>query len=160
MVSEFKRIAKRYAKKSFFFDLIAWIPFDLFVTMDEVHLLRIIKMLRISRLFELLDVEKFKGLLDNFYERQLNEAVKRENFTYHYPILKKVKYVYSYRIIQILVISLGSSYFLGLLWRIFTTKIIDWKSNEILDLFNGYDTFYSHEDYGWVDKHGQHRINS
>jgi hypothetical protein len=30
MVSEFKIIAKRYAKKSFFFDLIAWIPIDLF----------------------------------------------------------------------------------------------------------------------------------
>ena len=31
LVSEFKIIALRYAKKSFFYDLIAWIPIDLFI---------------------------------------------------------------------------------------------------------------------------------
>jgi hypothetical protein len=49
------------------------------------------------------------------------------------------------------VISIGSSYFLGLLWRIFTTVIIDWQDNETIDVFNGLDTFYSCEDYGWVN---------
>ena len=72
-------IAIRYFKKSFFFDLIAWIPFDLIVIYSspsnyaesDLYLMRILKLLRISRLFELLDVEKFKGLLSTYYEVQL-----------------------------------------------------------------------------------------
>jgi len=59
--------------------------------------MRILKLLRISRLFELLDVEKFKGLLSAYYEVQLERAVQVEDFSYHYPIAEKVKYTYIYR---------------------------------------------------------------
>ena len=130
-------IAIRYAKKSFFWDLIAWIPFDLIIISSnrsayaetDLYLLRFLKLFRVSRLFELLDVEKFKGLLGTYYEAQLKKAVQFENFSYHYPILQKVKYTYMYRTLQILVISIACSYFLGLFWRIFVTVMINWEGN-------------------------------
>ena len=52
---------------------------------------RVLKLLRIPRLFELLDVEKFKGILSMYYIAQLETAVAQEDFSYHYPILKQMK---------------------------------------------------------------------
>ncbi len=54
-----------YVKGSCIFDLVAIIPFDIFISQtreltDKDRLLRIIKMLRIPRLFELLNVDRIK----------------------------------------------------------------------------------------------------
>ena len=49
---------------------------------------------------------------------------------------------------------------MGLVWRIFTTVIIDWQSNKDMDVYSGLDTFYSCEDYGWVDEDGNHLSSS
>ena len=64
IVSDVKAIAKHYAKNSFIFDLLAIIPFqELFDSIEHVHnpkekmrLLKLIKLLRVPRLFELLNV--------------------------------------------------------------------------------------------------------
>jgi hypothetical protein len=48
-------------------------------------------------------------------------------------------------------IILSSSYFLGIFWRIIVRDVIDWENNDQIDVFNGYDTFYSLEDYGFVE---------
>ena len=54
VVRDFKKIAKRYMLKSFIFDLLAWVPFDLLSDSDpessDIRLLRLLKLLRIPRL--------------------------------------------------------------------------------------------------------------
>mgnify|MGYP000968411450 CR=1 FL=1 len=70
MVSSFKLIALHYVKKSFFFDFIAIIPFDFIINHDadqNFELFRVIKLLRIPRLIDLLEVEKWKSRVKNFY---------------------------------------------------------------------------------------------
>lgn len=52
----------------------------MFFKLEEVYLFRLLKLLRIPRLFELLDVEKFKGVINFYYQSKLNEAVASENF--------------------------------------------------------------------------------
>ena len=98
-MNKFKIIAIRYAKKSFIYDLLAWLPIDMFFRLEGVYLFRLLKLLRIPRLFELLDVEKFKGVLNLYYQGKLNEAVAQENFQYHYPIMGIIKMVYLYRVL-------------------------------------------------------------
>ena len=71
VVSELKLIAKHYLMRSFIFDFLAWIPFDLIIDINEenekVRLLRIFKLLRLPRLMELLNVERVKQIVTNHY---------------------------------------------------------------------------------------------
>lgn len=56
LVSNFKEIAKHYAKKSFIFDFIAWFPAQLFLDKDaelidfQLRMLRLLRLLRLPRL--------------------------------------------------------------------------------------------------------------
>lgn len=54
VVRELRLIAKHYMLGSFIFDFMAWVPFDLVITVDEdyekARLLRLLKLLRIPRL--------------------------------------------------------------------------------------------------------------
>ena len=34
--------------------------------------------------------------------------------------------------------------------------IINWEDNQLVDVYNGYDTFYSYSDYGFVEEDGSH----
>ena len=77
IISDVKKIAKNYAKRSFIFDLLAWIPFDRFMQYTSTRRLyrclnyvyRLFKLLRLPRLKQLIKVENFKyivkGIADN-----------------------------------------------------------------------------------------------
>lgn len=71
LVDHFKPIAINYIKKSFVFDLIAWIPFESLANLSSKNmnnqLLRCLKILRLRRLIDLMNVEKFKGLLYKYH---------------------------------------------------------------------------------------------
>lgn len=115
---------------------------------------RVLKLLRIPRLFELLDVEKFKGILSMYYTAQLETAVAQEDFSYHYPILKQMKMIYMYRLLQIVVIIISCSYFLAIFWRIYVQDIIDYENWDVYDVYNGKDCFFSKPDFGFIDEDG------
>jgi len=95
IVSDIKTIAKHYMKRSFIFDLLAWLPLeiifeDMFPIADEddpTRLTRLLKLLRLPRLAQLLDVEKFKQLVKEYYWKQLEKNL-RQNNTYSYPIMQ------------------------------------------------------------------------
>jgi hypothetical protein len=82
IVSDFKLIAKHYIKKTFIIDLLACLPITLFETIylifesNEVRLFRMLKLLRLPRLAELLNVEKFKSLINEYYQGQLERRLK------------------------------------------------------------------------------------
>ena len=130
----------------------------MFFKLEEVYLFRLLKLLRIPRLFELLDVEKFKVVINFYYQNKLNEAVASENFQFHYPIMGIIKMVYFYRVIQIIVIIMSTAYFLGIFWRIYVHEIIDWQHWDSIDVFNGQESFYTN--FGFVDEDGIHIASS
>ena len=49
---------------------------------------------------------------------------------------------------------MSCSYFFGVGWRIYTTMFIDYENNQMVDVFNGYETFYNY--YGFIDENGVH----
>lgn len=76
IVSDIKLIAKHYAKGSFIFDLLANIPFELMLTAgkageinDKSRLYRLLKLFRVPRLFELLNVDRIKSTITDYYNK-------------------------------------------------------------------------------------------
>jgi hypothetical protein len=61
---------------------LACLPITLFETIylifesNEVRLFRMLKLLRLPRLAELLNVEKFKSLINEYYQGQLERRLK------------------------------------------------------------------------------------
>jgi hypothetical protein len=97
----------------------------------------------------LLDVEKVKSIVQEYYTRQLKFNIKN-NITdagSAYPILKAILIVQCYKLIQIIIIILTISYFFGILWHIITKDIIKWDVKEFYDVYHGYTTFYTFPDY-------------
>ena len=67
VVSDIKKIAKHYIKGSCIFDFLANVPFDAYfmesdtqMMVEQSRLFRLLKLLRVPRLFELLNVDRFK----------------------------------------------------------------------------------------------------
>jgi len=79
-VTDVKQIAIHYVKKSFIFDLLAILPFEMMFKFQKTsRLWRLIKLLRMPRLAELLNVEKVKGFINTFYTNQLIENIREGN---------------------------------------------------------------------------------
>ena len=74
--SDIKIIAKHYLSGSFFFDLVAWVPVDLILRLQNKNneeaispLWRLFKLLRMPRLAQLLDVDKCKNIVNSYYDK-------------------------------------------------------------------------------------------
>lgn len=87
VVTNIKQIAIHYVKGSCLFDLIAIIPFDQFLQGPKMRLLRLLKLLRVPRLFELLNVERIKHMITDYYNKRLRESVAEGDESASYPIL-------------------------------------------------------------------------
>ena len=90
-------------------------------------------------------------MVNMYYQNQLDKSVIDGKFDYHYPLLKAIQINYIYRLVAVVAIILSSSYFLGIFWKIIVTFVIDWQNNDMVDVYNGYSTFYSEESYGFID---------
>lgn len=68
-VSDLKKISLRYLQGKFIFDLLAWLPFNLMIELFDgrKRLFRVLKMLRLPRLAQLLNVERVKKLVNEHY---------------------------------------------------------------------------------------------
>ena len=103
LISDVKKIAIHYLKGSCFFDLLAIIPFSTFFVdknsikgdpkNNKARLFRLIKLLRVPRLFELLNVDRFKKYIKDYYNNKLLESVSNDKETENYPILRAIMYV-------------------------------------------------------------------
>lgn len=88
----FRIIAKHYLRRSFIFDLIAWIPISLILDKNYPHYpfyyraCHLLKLFRLPRLAQLLDVDKCKSLLNEYYNKKLNKSVQQNNSSFHFPI--------------------------------------------------------------------------
>ena len=100
IVSDIKKIAKHYMKGSCLFDLLAILPFELLfisklsVTMDEdARLFSLLKLLRVPRLFALLNVDRIKQSINNYYNHRLLKAVTNNVQEMSYPIMNSLMFV-------------------------------------------------------------------
>ena len=64
-----------------------------------------------------------------------------------YPIVKALLIVKAFEIGTLIFIIFASSYFLGIVWYIFVNDFQDWENPWLEDVYNGYQTFYTYEDY-------------
>jgi len=70
IVSDIKLIAMHYLKETFIFDFLAWIPFEyIFSEFHQVRLFRLLKLLRVPRLAALINVDNFKQLINEYYDK-------------------------------------------------------------------------------------------
>lgn len=144
-VSDVKKIAIHYLKSSFIFDVLAILPFEyIFPTSVKPpsRLWRLMKLLRIPRLSKLQDVEKFKGIVNEYYSKQLEKNIARNDET-PYPIMFVLTIVQCYKILQLVLLIFACSYFLGILWHIYTKDLSNWETHEMIDVYNGVETFYT-----------------
>ena len=135
MVSDFKKIAKHYLKGSCIFDLLANIPFELFFTLGQdgkaiggdaekaSRMFKMIKFFRIPRLFELLNVDRVKSSINDYYNKGLQKAVQENDESVSYPILKALMYLQLYKILRLTLLIFTSSYFLGIVWHIYVADL-------------------------------------
>ena len=91
-------------KETFIVDFIACLPITNLIknsTSDKIRLYRLLKLLRLPRLAQLLDVEKVKSIVKDYYKRQLIENIKKDVANldeYSYPILRAILIVQFYKI--------------------------------------------------------------
>lgn len=97
IVSDIKKIAKHYIKGSCVFDLLACLPFDRILTVGgrqtDTRLYRLLKLFRVPRLLELLNVDRIKQSINDHYNKILQTAVENNVESKSYPILKALMLV-------------------------------------------------------------------
>ncbi len=75
-VRDIKMLAIRYIKGSFFFDFLAFIPFNMLIVDKEAkQLSQLFKLLRLPRMFNLLKVRTFKTIIDSYYQKRLERVI-------------------------------------------------------------------------------------
>ena len=125
-VNDIVKIAKHYVRGSAIFDLLACIPFSLILGNKlnvEARLFRLLKLFRVPRLVELLNVNRVKRNINEYYNNILIKAVEQNKDNETYPILKTLLLIQVYKIFRLMIIILTSSYFLGIIWHIFVCDV-------------------------------------
>lgn len=82
-----------------------------------------LKLFRLPRLSQLLDVEKCKSLLNEYYGKKLAHSVIHNDNEFHFPIMKVLIIVNLYNLVSLITIIFTTSYFLGIFWLIFVRDI-------------------------------------
>lgn len=152
LISDLKQIAKNYAKGKFIFDFLAIFPFRVVLRgsvsplelSGKDRLFKVLKLLRVPRLVELLNVDRVKKVVKVHYQKQLENNLAKQKDSENYPILKALRIVTFYKAVRLMMIIFSGSYFLGIFWYIFIHDIQSpWPVNPN-DLSQGYlDTFLS-----------------
>ena len=165
--SDVKLIAKHYLKSSFVFDFVAWIPLEYlmarssgpetrFAGADKFRLIRLLKLLRIPRLRQLLNLDKFKELVNTYYGFQLKRAVSEKDDYFVYPVMRNMLIFNAYKICNFVFVILATAYFLAIFWMLSSLDFqSDWRDNwascpSCVDAYNGQATFYTLEKHAFL----------
>ena len=62
--------------------------------------------------------------------------------------MRAILIVYVYKLVQLVSIIFGLSYFVGIIWHIIVKDFIPWENVPYTDVFHEHITFYTYEDYG------------
>ena len=97
------------------------------LTDEIIRKFRLIKLLRVPRLFELLNVDRFKKFIKEYYNHKLSESVKQNKDGDNYPILKSLMIVKIYMVARLAMIIATASFFLGIIWHIIVVDLLEDK---------------------------------
>ena len=84
-IRDLKQIAKRYLTSSFIFDLVAISTFalqELFKDkweQDSLNLLYILRLLRVEKIFVILNIQVFQGIIKFYYRSNLNASIAKNS---------------------------------------------------------------------------------
>jgi len=108
------------------FDFLSCFPFRQFYS-DPVNqqLTYLLKLLRLYKLFYLLDAGNFKSLVKQYYEGKLRRVIKNPNLKFdqlrdNNNIMRQIMINYAFRVLRLVIVIFSISYFIGTLWYIFT----------------------------------------
>jgi hypothetical protein len=128
-VRDIKKIGMRYIKSSFVFDILTVIPFRYMVREAEVqNLLQLFKLLRLPRLFQLIEPKQFTGLIKSYYNSKIKRVIakgayKSEQLTDHNAIMRQIMIGYFFRVLRLVLIIFTISYFIGTLWFVYCWQL-------------------------------------
>lgn len=71
-------------------------------------------------------MEKCKSILNEYYNKKLEEAVQKNDHDFNFPIVFVIMVVHVYSLFSIIVTIFAISYFLGIFWLIFVRDVEDW----------------------------------
>jgi hypothetical protein len=115
-VREFTSIAKNYILKSSFVpDFIAIIPVDAF-TNGKSSVNRLFRMVRITRILKLLDIQRMNHLLKSFFENDSSQD----------KIMLQYLVMYAFKIARLFILAIIITYFCGCIWYM----VISYYKNE------------------------------
>ncbi|CDW76967.1 cation channel family protein [Stylonychia lemnae] len=130
-VRDIKKIAIRYLKRSFIFDMLSVIPFRYFIKDAETRqLCSLFKILRLPKLFLLLDSRNFKHIIKTYYDNKLQRVLKNVDMKHdqlqdNNNIMLQIMINYAFKVLRLIIVIFSISYFIGTLWYIFTWQIDD-----------------------------------
>jgi hypothetical protein len=116
------------------------IPFRWFVSKKEAQqLLQLFKLLRLPRLFQLIEPKKFMTLIKTFYDAKVKRVIQNrfrvaeengEQLTDHNKIMRRIMLGYFFRVVRMIMIIFTLSYFIGTLWFIMCWWLYKGNPNE------------------------------
>ena len=147
-VRDCARIATHYAKGAFIWDLIPQIStlIKLSVenswTPEQVNLLFLLRLLRLSKILILMDLQKFTELVRGYYRRKLNRDINRQVSQANpgndsAKIMQQIFLIKFFQVFRLIIFILILSYFLGALWYIMSLHTT--TSDDQFTFYNVYD---------------------
>lgn len=103
VVTDIKSIAYRYLSGWFLVDFLSIFPFYLFVNSKYSILIQLLRILRMPKLMELIDVKKTKRVVNSFFEN----ASREEKVLVNHLVIN------FYRIVRLIVLAAIITYFFG-----------------------------------------------
>lgn len=90
--------------------------------------MQLFKLLRLPRLFHMIDPKQFNELVKTYYQNRLKRVMKNDDFkseqlTDHNKIMTQIMLGYFFRVVRMIMVIFTVSYFIGTLWFIFCWQL-------------------------------------
>ena len=124
IITDYKSIALRYIKGWFFIDLLSIIPFELFMhsSYDNLKYLKMIRLLRLPKFIQTLDVKRFDNLATSFLTKG-----ERENASRRLLVIFNMRYFF--KIIRLMIMASILAYVLGCVWYVICLSVFNHRFN-------------------------------
>ena len=138
VVKDRGKIASRYFRTQFPYDFFVWCPFFFFSDCSKDSFYRLfflIKVVRIKWGLKLIDVGPIMSAFQNLAHRRIkrmieeNPAIGEDQLNDHNNINRMILLGHIIRTIRLIIIIMSTSYFIGILWRIYCELIHSIQKN-------------------------------
>ena len=120
IITDFKSIAFRYIKRWFIIDALSVIPFELFISEsdDSLKYFKMIRLLRLPKFIQTIDVKRFDNLATSFLTKGENEDASRRLM-----VIFNVRYLF--KIARLMIMASLLAYVLGCVWYLICLQVFE-----------------------------------